>query len=107
MAVHVGSVECKSISSGITSSPVMGMEGHAVTVSPDSMKLACAIIHQKKLNFENYNFNLSACFLSSFHPSCFLALVFIKPPPLISGYLLSKGFFTCIDDCFCYVWPQI
>ena len=47
MAVCVGSVECKSISSGITSSPVMGMEGHAVTVSPDSMKLACAIIHQK------------------------------------------------------------
>ena len=45
MAVCVGSVECKS--SGITSSPVMGMEGHAVTVSPDSMKLACAIIHQK------------------------------------------------------------
>ena len=47
MAVCVGSVECKSISSGITSSPVMGMEGHAVTVLPDSMKLACAIIHQK------------------------------------------------------------
>ena len=47
MAVSVGSVECKSISSGITSSPVMGMEGHAVTVSPDSMKLACAIVHQK------------------------------------------------------------
>ena len=32
--------------SGITSSPVMGMEGRAVTVSPDSMKLACAIVHQ-------------------------------------------------------------
>ena len=47
MAVCVGSVECKSISSGITSSPVMGMEGHTVTVSSDSMKLACAIIHQK------------------------------------------------------------
>ena len=46
MAVCVGS-ECKSISSGITSSPVMGMEGHAVTVSPDSMKLACAITHRK------------------------------------------------------------
>ena len=45
MAVCVGSG--KSISSGITSSPVMGKEGHAVTVSPDSMKLACAIIHQK------------------------------------------------------------
>ena len=47
MAVCVGSVECKSISSGITSSPVLSMEGHAVTVSPDSMKLACAIIHKK------------------------------------------------------------
>ena len=47
MAVFVGSVECKSIPSGITSSPVLGMEGHAVTVSPDSMKLACAIIHKK------------------------------------------------------------
>ena len=35
MAVCVGSVECKSISSRITSSPVLGMEGHAVTVSPD------------------------------------------------------------------------
>ena len=49
MAVYVGSVECKSISSGITSSPVMGMEGQAVTVSPDSMKLAYAIVHQKLL----------------------------------------------------------
>ena len=47
MAVCVGSVECKSISSGITSSSVMDMEGHPVTVSPDSMKLACAIIHPK------------------------------------------------------------
>ena len=47
MAVCVGNVECKSISSGITSSPVMGMEGHIVTVSPDSMKLACTIAHQK------------------------------------------------------------
>ena len=47
MAVSVGSVECKSISSGITFFPVMGMECHAVTVSPDSMKLACATIHQK------------------------------------------------------------
>ena len=49
MVVCVGSVECKSISSGITSSPVMGMEGCAVTVSPDSMKLACAKVHQKLL----------------------------------------------------------
>ena len=49
MAVCVGSVECKSTSSEITSSPVMGMEGHAMTVSPDSMKLACAIIHQKNV----------------------------------------------------------
>ena len=46
MAVCVGSVECKSISSGITSSPVMGMEGRTVTVLPDSMKLACTIVHQ-------------------------------------------------------------
>ena len=74
MAVWVGSVECKSISSGITSSPVMGMEGHTVTVSPDSMKLACVIIHQK-VNYDIASFSpyFSAC-LSSFQPSCLSCL---------------------------------
>ena len=81
MAVCVGSVECKSISSGITSSPVMGMEGHAVTVSPDSMKLACTIIRQKKSKFLKLQFqSLSMYFFYLFTLPVFLTLVFIKPP---------------------------
>ena len=75
MAVCVGSVECKSISSGITSSPVMGMEGHAVNVSPDSMKLACAIIHQRNVNYDIASFGpYFSAHLSSFQPSCLSCL---------------------------------
>ena len=74
MAVCVGSVECKSIFSEITSSQVLGMEGRAVTVSPDSVKLACAIIH-KKSKFSKFQFQSQhVFFLSSFHPSCFSCL---------------------------------
>ena len=37
-------------------------------------------------------------FLSSFHPSCFSCLgIYLASTLLISGYLLSKGFPTCID----------
>ena len=72
MAVCVGGVECKSISSGITSSPVMSMEGRTVTVSPDSMKLACAIVHQKLIMTLPVSYFL-AC-LSSFQPSCLSCL---------------------------------
>ena len=81
MAVCVGSVECKSISSGITSSPVMGMEGHAVTVSTDSMKLACAIVHQKLIIYMTLPFPISQHVYLLFNLPVCLALVFIKPPP--------------------------
>ena len=81
MAVCVGSVECKSISSGITSSPVMGMEGHTVTVSPDSMKLACAIVHQKLNNLWHCQFPFSQHVYLLFNFPVCLALVFIKPLP--------------------------